>query len=235
MNIRFLLIIFLMPCYTFGQEVITSGDALYRTTFSLINGSIMEATIKNSKSSKNKTSKPKPKIKDLTFERSENLSKEIQKDFIASMIKIQPELQGELIKTFENNKLRNQFDGLLVGYNYSATNMGDVVAAYLVISWQIVNNKDFDDKNGFSAVRTWVRDILLKSEQLAVMDNATKQLYAEAYGYQTMLCFNSYKTLSAKSDQKGLDHLRNNLDKCVKDSFIDLKSVKLTTKGFVKN
>lgn len=234
MYFRLLLIIFLIPFYTFGQEVITSGDALYRTTFSLINGSIMEATIKNSKTSKSKTSKPKAKIKDLTFERSEELSKEIQKDFIASMIRIQPELKGSLVKSFENNKLRNQFDRLLAGYNYSATDMADVVTAYLVISWQIVHNKNFDDKNGFNAVRTWVRDILLKSEQLAVMDNATKQLYAEAYGYQTMLCFNSYKTLIAKSDQKGLDHLRNNLYKSVKDSFIDLKSVKLTHTGFVK-
>lgn len=123
MYFRLLLIIFLIPFYTFGQEVITSGDALYRTTFSLINGSIMEATIKNSKTSKSKTSKPKAKIKDLTFERSEELSKEIQKDFIASMIRIQPELKGSLVKSFENNKLQNQFDRLLAGYNYSATDM----------------------------------------------------------------------------------------------------------------
>ena len=235
MSLRFLIILFLIPCYSFGQEVITSGDALYRTTYTLINGSIMEASIKKSKSPKNKTSKPKPSSKDLKCERSETLSKEIQKNYMASMTKIQPELKGTLDRYFENNKLRNQFDALLTGYNYSPTDMADVVTAYLVISWQIVNNKNFEDKNGFNAVRNWVQDILLKSDQLAVMDNATKQLYAEAYSYQTMLCFNSYKELSSKRNQKGLEQLKSNLYKSVKDSFLDLKSVKLTSKGFVKN
>lgn len=232
-----LVILFYFQVSVSAQEVIMSGDALYRTNFSLINGAIMGAAIQGKKVGKKGTTIPsikKSTLKDLDFKRSETLSKTIQQEFISRLSKLQPGIKSNLEMIFAGNKLRSEFDGLLEGYGYSATNLADAMTAYLVIHWQVVNGQDYKDRKGFDAVRKMMRENLLSSAALSAASDRDKQAAAESFGYQSIIAMNTYKTLMAKGDKVGLEQFKNSIDKNVKQSGMDLKAVRLTNNGFVK-
>lgn len=231
MKTKFLFLFFFLPFILKAQEVIISGEALYYTNFSIINSSIIGSAIKNKS---NKTTSTLAKPADLHFVRSENTSKLIQRNFIEELTKNQPQLKSALEKNFANHTLRNQFDKLLSSYGYSSLNVADAMTAYLVISWQVVNRKDFNDKKGFDQVRKMVTNTLLKSSFLQHAKNEEKQALSENFGYQSMLALSSYQQLAPKLNQTPLKELQNAVDKNSKALGFDMKSLKLTAQGFVK-
>lgn len=212
----------------FSQEVIMSGEALYRHNHAIINNSIGDYYTRNS------TKKADVKKPVLTFKRSESLSKQIQQGFIDQLSIAQPEIRTKLEHEFANNKLRNQFDQLLKSYGYSANDLGDAMTAYLVITWQVVNGKEYNNRNGFNAVRKMIKDVLLSSPELAQATNAQKQTVAETYAYQSMIAMSTYQDLKAKKDHQGMETFRNEVYHQSKNSGFDLKTVVLNEKGFVK-
>lgn len=223
-----------LPTLLSAQEVILSGETLYNTAVTYTNSSIMGAAIK-SKYGKNASSKGKKAVlRDLEFTRSEPLSKKIQQEFMANLVKKQPAVKPALEKVFSGNKLRNQFDQLLAGYSYSGTNLADAMTAYLVISWQVVNGQEFSDRRGFDAVRKMIRENLLSSAQLANSTNASKQTATENFAYQAMIAMNTYQALVAKRDKQALERFKSTVYQNVKQSGMDLKQVKLSSNGFVK-
>lgn len=175
-----LLLLISLPVLLSAQEVIMSGEALYNTNFSLINGSIMGAAIKAK--SATKTAAKKTTLRSLEFRRSEPLSKSIQQGYISRLAKDQPGMKPALGKAFSGNKLRNQFDQLLSAYGYSGTNLADAMTAYLVISWQVVNGQEFNDRRGFDAVRKMIRENLLSGSTLNAVKDKDKQTAAETFG-----------------------------------------------------
>lgn len=230
-----LFFILYIPVATFSQDVIMSGEALYMSTFSLTNGTIMGAAIKAKKKKGNSTGVVKKStLRDLNFNRSEALSKAIQQDFITRLSKEQPGSKDKLEKAFAGNRLRSEFDHLLTGYGYSGTNLADAMTAYLVINWQIVNGQEYNDRRGFDAVRKTIMENLLNSSALSNASNKNKQTAAEIFGYQSIIAMNTYKTLKAKGDKAGLERFKNDIDKSVKQSGMDLKTLRLTSNGFVK-
>ena len=228
----FLWLLMILPCLVFSQEVIISGEALYNTNYSLINGSIMNATITSN--TKKKSVEKRNFAEKLDFVRSETLSKSIQKDFISRISQSKSYENKELEKMFSENKLRNEFDRLLAEYGYSGKNLADAMTAYLVISWQLVNAQEYNDRKGFDAVRKMVRENLLASEYLNSATDKDKQIVSETFAYQAMLTINLYKTLTAKRNQAGLEELKISVAEALKKSGMDMKTLNLTTKGFVK-
>ena len=227
-----LFVLFCFPVISFAQEVIMSGEALYNTNFSLINGSIMGAAIKAK--SGTKTAAKKATLRSLEFTRSESLSKTIQQDYISRLAKEQPNMKPALEKAFSGNKLRNQFDQLLSTYNYSGTNLADAMTAYLVISWQVVHGQEFNDRRGFDAVRKMIRENLLSGTTLNAVTDKEKQTATETFGYQAIIAMNTYKTLRNNRNKTALDQFKAAVDRSAKESGIDLKGVRLTSNGFVK-
>lgn len=240
MKSKVLCIFFLLyiPVTVFAQDdVFSSGEALAKTAFSVTSGSIMGAAIKAKKNWKkgNPTGAVKKStLRDLDFKRSEQFSKTIQQDFINSLSKEQPGIKDKLVKVFAENKFRNEFDRMLAGYGYSGTNLADAMTAFLVINWQIVNGQEYNDKRGFDAVRKTIRENLLSSSALSSASNNEKQAAAETFGYQSMIAISTYKTLKTKGDKAGLERFKNDIDKSMKQSGMDIKAMHLTSKGFVK-
>ena len=233
-----ILIFFLFPTVTFSQEVIASGEALYNSTYSQINGAIMGATIKSkngkdgSKSGSKKTVR-KTSASKLTFIRSEHLSQSIQNNFISTIANEQPASKTKLEKIFEGNKLRSEFDRLLESYGYSAQNLADIMTAYLVISWQVVNGRDYNDKKGFDSVRKMLRGNLLSGTYLQTATDSDKQTISETFGYQAMLTMKTYRTLAAGNKKDQLDQFKNIVYTNLKESGLDLRNVELTSNGFI--
>lgn len=216
------------PLILSAQEVIISGEALYNTNFSIINSQI----VKPSGKSTNKSFKAS--LPDLRFTRSETLSKTVQNDFINQLAKTNPRLKPQIVSVFAGNKMRSQFDQLLSGYGFSSLDIADAMTAYLVINWQVVNGKEFDDKNGFEAVRQNIRVTLLRNDKLKTATAMDKQRLAENFGYQSMMAMSTYKVLVNKMDKVGLAKLQQVVYQNSKQAGIDLKSYRLTNKGFVK-
>lgn len=233
MKTKLLSIILLLsvPVLLSAQEVIMSGEALYNSNFSLINGSIMGAAIKAK--SVTKTAK-KATLHSLEFTRSELLSKNIQQNYISRLAKEQPNMKPALEKAFSGNKLRNQFDQLLSAYGYSGTNLADAMTAYLVISWQVVHGQEFNDRRGFDAVRKMIRENLLSGTALNAVTDKEKQTATETFGYQAIIAMNTYKALRNNRDKVVLDQFKAVVDRSAKESGMDLKMVRLTSSGFVK-
>jgi hypothetical protein len=235
-----LAILVVCPTILFAQEVIASGEALYNSTFSLTNGTIMGAAIKAKKGNKagstTNTSRERKTTTSsgLAFVRSEPLSKNIQQDFIARISKDQPSIKPALDNAFSDNKLRNQFDRLLAGYGYSAKNLSDVMTAYLVINWQVIHGQEYNDRRGFDAVRRMITQNLSENDHLQNVSDKDKQTVAETLGYQSMIAMSTYKALAAKGDQTALNKFRQTVYENAKQSGIDLKAYRLTANGFVK-
>lgn len=233
-----LLLFLSSPSLLFAQEVIASGEALYNSTYSLTNGVIMGATIEsNSKtkgSSKTKSTNKKSTPAKLNFIRSEPLSQAIQKNFIDNLSKENPNYQPALEKVFYQNKLRNDFDRLLAGYNYSGKNIADAMTAYLVISWQVIHEQEYNDRTGFDAVRKTVREILLSSNYLQNATDQDKQTVTETFAYQSMIMMNNYKALLSSKKRTELENFKSLTANHLKKSGFDLKNLRLTTNGFVK-
>lgn len=222
------LAILCFPLVSSAQEVIISGEALYNTNFSIINSQIVKPTGK----SKNKSLKAS--LPDLRFTRSETLSQTIQNEFIDQLAKNNPSLKPQIVSVFAGNKIRSQFDQLLSGYGFSSLDLADAMTAYLVINWQVVNGKEFGDRNGFEAVRQNIRATLLGNGKLKIATAMDKQRLAEHFGYQSMIAMSSYKVLLNKMDKVGLARLQQVVYQNTKQAGIDLKSYRLTNKGFVK-
>lgn len=216
-----------------AQEVIISGEALYNSTFSLTNGSIMGAAIRAKFPKQGSVNKLNANT--LNFVRSEKLNQDIQHNYINSLSKNQPTLKPLLNYIFANNKLRNQFDKLLKDYKYNPTNLADALTACLVISWQIIHNESFNDKNGFDAVRKNIQENLLSSAELRDASDATKQRVTEIFGYQAMMALNTYKVSVAEKDKIAFNKLRSEIQANTKSAGMDLSTLKLTNKGFIKN
>lgn len=233
-----IMLLFLFPAVSFSQEVIASGEALYNSTYSQVNGAIMGAAIKSAKGTDASKSGSKKTIRKtsaskLNFIRSEELSQSIQKNFISTIAKEQSSSKTKLEKVFEGNKLRSEFDRLLESYNYSAQNLADVMTAYLVISWQVVNMRDYNDKKGFDAVRRMLHKNLLSSDYLQTATDLDKQTVSETIGYQAMLTMKIYQTLAAGNKKDELEQFKNTVHSNLKESGLDLKNVELTSKGFL--
>lgn len=107
-----------------------------------------------------------------------------------------------------------------------------MIAASLIIHWQIIHDKNFTDKKGMYAVKTTVTDALLSSAALQRSTDKQRQTIAENYAYQSMLALKTYQALKTSGDAKGLKDLSDMLAESVRKTGMNLRNIKLTSEGF---
>lgn len=226
------LVVLGFPLISKAQEVILSGETLYHTNFGIINSSILNSSVEKAESKARPAGGKKLAPAALRFTRSELLSQQIQSEFLQ---RLASEGTANSYKAmFTDNRLRNEFDQLLSGYGFSSKNIGDVLAAELIIHWQIIHDQNFSDTRGMNAVKSAVADALLQGNALGKATGQEKQRMAESYGYQSMVAMKLYQQLKNAGNKEGLQKLSNTLAEGMKNTGIDLRIMQLTSRGFVK-
>lgn len=142
---------------------------------------------------------------------------------------------AEMTPAIRSGKLMQSFDRLLQRYGYSPQNLGDVLAAHLVISWEIVNGADSNEQPaGQRAVRRQLAGALASVPSIAKMSDAQKQSQAERTAYLTMIAGSAYQALKNGSNPAQLADLQRNVRKDLLKSGVDLKRLELTDGGLVE-
>ena len=134
-------------------------------------------------------------------------------------------------------QMQDRFDALLTRYGYSRDNLGDVAATYLVMAWEVVNDRNAKDvAGGERAVREQLRRALLARPALREMDDAAKQALAERLMYSAMRNGVSYQVyrqtdqraqLAALSERMRGEVMRAGLG-------LDLRRFELSANGLVR-
>lgn len=128
----------------------------------------------------------------------------------------------------------DKFDALLRQHGYDSHNVADAFTAYLVLSWDVVNNSDAaQNRDGVDAVRRNMQRALAGNPRFAAMPDAQKQEMAETFGYLAMIATSTRNALQRKGDQMGLARLQDGVNSTAQKMGVNLRTIKMTSQGFV--
>lgn len=129
----------------------------------------------------------------------------------------------------------DKFDALLRQHGYDSHNVADAFTAYLVLSWEVVNNSRDAAQNraGIDAVRRNMQRALASNPRFAAMPDTQKQEMAETFGYLAMIATSTRNALQTKGDQMGLAKLQDGVNTMAQKMGVNLRTVKMTSQGFV--
>ncbi|WP_052121701.1 DUF6683 family protein [Inquilinus limosus] len=127
-----------------------------------------------------------------------------------------------------------RFDGLLRQLGYDSHDVADAYTAYLVLSWEVVNNGDaMQYRSGIDALRRSMRQALARTPRFTSMTDAQKQEMAETFGYLAMIAVATRDDLRRKGDEAGLSRLRDGVTGMAQRMGVNLRAIKMTPQGFV--
>lgn len=138
-------------------------------------------------------------------------------------------------KWFANDSLLKRFDRKFAPYGFSSQNLGDTVAGYLIVSWEIVNNTD-SSRNavGIRHVREAVRRTMEQNGKAAALSNTDKQRYSEILKYGTVVFIDNMKQLQQTHDYAGQRTFQNQVATWALNFGLDVRRTQLTDRGFVR-
>lgn len=145
-----------------------------------------------------------------------------------------PAMLEELRKSVDSDAVWNQFDRLLRSFGYSSDNLADVMTAYYVINWEVVNGEDATrHPDGIRAINRALTSTLAASPELQAMSDAEKQEAAEIMAYMATIAGAAKNELRDRGDGAGLADLQSAIRQTVLKQGIDLARLQLTDQGFV--
>ncbi len=170
-------------------------------------------------------------VSTLSFRRDPAISAEVRRESIRSLGRNAEQL-AELETIIGSGEMLQEFDKILRRYGYDPSNLGDVLAAHLLISWEVVNDQDSRrSADGQRAVRRQIIGPLAAVPQVAAMSDAAKQAQAERTAYLTMISALSYQSLKREGDRQALTALSANVRRALQANGVDLTRVSLGDGG----
>ncbi len=101
--------------------------------------------------------------------------------------------RADLLAALNSGQLQQAFAHLLAEQGFSTTDLADVMAAHLMIAWQVAHDEpEVDEVEGGNRIRDGVRDGLLQAAWLAYAEEAELQAMAEVIMLGTMLITSVY-------------------------------------------
>lgn len=139
------------------------------------------------------------------------------------------------VRGLRSGKLLKEFNSLLTRHDYDPDNLGDVLAAYTLLMWEIVADRDSSDvPAGQGAVRRQLVGPLAALPQMAQLSNEAKQRRAERTAYQSMLAIYAFRGAKKRGDRRRVQHIQSTVSRSFKKSAgIDLATLELTSGGLV--
>ncbi len=134
-----------------------------------------------------------------------------------------------------SGELQKKFAKLLKDVDYSDRNLADVIAAQLVMSWQIGTQTPFyGDAKTFRPVRDKMRQAISSQAWVGRLSDQQKQQLGETIALGTMLILERYEHAISTNNPKEKQNASLDAVEFVKGSLgVDLRTLTLTSNGFV--
>lgn len=130
--------------------------------------------------------------------------------------------------------LINRFDERFANYGYSRHNVGDTVAGYMIVAWEIVHNADASETPmGIRRVRTAVCEVLEKRGKAALLTSENKQKISELLKCLAELGVQQVRQARQSNNQAAILQAQNLLTQFPLSLGIDLRQYRLTDQGFI--
>ncbi|MFL6588488.1 MAG: DUF6683 family protein [Luteimonas sp.] len=169
----------------------------------------------------------------LSFRRDAAVSTRVEQETIQALGR-NPGQIADLEKIIGSGDMLREFDKILRRYGYDPTNLGDVLAAHLLISWEVVNDRDSrQSPAGQRAVRRQLIGPLAAVPEIAAMSDAAKQAQAERTAYLTMISALTYQSLKRDGNRQALTALSGSVRQGLRNNGVDLQRVSLGEGGLV--
>ncbi|MFC4729873.1 DUF6683 family protein [Coralloluteibacterium thermophilus] len=169
----------------------------------------------------------------LAFRRDPEISREVQRRMLEAGART-PGTRRGMEGLFASGALLREYDALLSRFGYSPQNLADVIAAYLVVSWEIVNERDSNDEPaGQRAVRAQLVAPLAADPAILAMSDAEKQAYAEQLAYMTMILGAGYQDVRRRGQRRQLADMQTAVRGNVLATGVDLERMALTPQGLL--
>lgn len=131
--------------------------------------------------------------------------------------------------------LINRFDERFANYGYSRHNIGDTVAAYMIVAWEIVHNADASETpTGIRRVRTAVCQVLERRGKAALLSSENKQKISELLKCLAELGVLQVRQARQLNNQAAILQAQNLLTQFPLSLGIDLRQYRLTDQGFIR-
>lgn len=170
----------------------------------------------------------------LAFTRDPAVSARVRQETIRAFGRTQAQI-ADLDTVIGSGEMLREFDAILRRYGYDPTNLGDVLAAHLLIAWEVANDRDSArSPAGQRAVRRQLIGPLAAVPEIAAMSDAAKQAQAERTAYLTMVSAVSYQSLKRKGDRQALAALAAGMQRSLQDTGVDLQRLTLGEDGLVE-
>lgn len=169
----------------------------------------------------------------LSFRRDPAVSARVQQETIRAFGR-NPQQVADLEKVIGSGEMLREFNAILRRYGYDPDSLGDVLAAHLLISWEVVNDRDSrQSPAGQRAVRRQLIGPLAAVPEIAAMSDAAKQAQAERTAYLTMVSALTYQSLKRSGNRQALDALSTSVRQGLRGNGVDLQGVALDDGGLV--
>jgi hypothetical protein len=175
----------------------------------------------------------------LYFKPSAELTRKSDAEF-AKFLKDQvPQDQDYIMRELNKGSYRRIYADIIGPSKLESNNLADVLAAYMVVSWGILNDKPNVgrplDVTATRAVRSSLRNKLALDPKFHSLSNSHKQSLAENLTNLTTLYVTSNADFRKANDSTTLNRFRNVVRNASKNRVgLDLTTVRLTSTGFSK-
>jgi hypothetical protein len=144
-------------------------------------------------------------------------------------------LNAQTLLTAPNyDSMISRFDERFASYGFSRHNIGDTVAGYMIIAWELVHNADASSTpTGIRRVRTAVCQILEKRGKAARLTSENKQKISELLKCIAELCAQQARQARQTNNAAAMQQATNVVTQFPSKLGIDLRRYQLTDNGFV--
>jgi uncharacterized protein YukE len=156
----------------------------------------------------------------------------VSKKVNQQMVEFLQETDTDMALAFQGVNVVNYFQDNISEWDLDATNLADVLTAFLVHVWQAANSSYKPTYTQVYAVSDQMRRAIRSCNTITEMSTSNMQELAESLIYHSMLIYSIYKTASMEGDEQELQQISTNLCHVFKDSGFYLKELSLTDKGF---
>lgn len=138
--------------------------------------------------------------------------------------------RDQVLLALQSGRLQAQFRRRLAEHGYSSRNLGDVINAFMIYGWTLVNDGARSDHGAaFAALRQRLTDSLARGEAMTTMERSRMQEAAELYGLVATLAAAAWQNAASPAERASL---RDGVAAIGRGIGIDFRRVALTDRGF---
>lgn len=169
---------------------------------------------------------------ELRYQVADGIGPTLRRQLAQRMVDANPGRAASIRVALETDWLWQQFDQTLANAGYNSRNLGDVMAAYYINSWEVVHQTQARP-DLYRAARNRMGWYLKRSPEIMFMTDIEKQRAAEAFGLLASTMKAGSQVLTQKGDTVGLIALQDLVYQSLLVQGVDLKRLDLARSGFV--